>query len=301
MAINVFLQPCGLPAQRNFDITIKTPVPRDLILTSVSDSEKVYLSSVFRDLPQIATWGMIDSNNTSQQKAWRDVKRGDAVVFAGLKKILASGTFLGKVESTNLGSALYQPQKDGRGFEFIYFVDDVQVYEFVAWDEFRSVVGYKPHDRPHNARLLTGVKAQLALDWLRTYREPQLDSRVLETLKEFYGDDTEDLDEEGARVYRRQQLIERSRKNRELVLSKKGYICEVCGYVFADQFRGLSPSTHIHHKKPLAAGEQKDQAVSDFAVLCASCHTAAHMGPGRKLVPWPINELRMMITRRWDH
>jgi predicted HNH restriction endonuclease len=123
---------------------------------------------------------------------------------------------------------------------------------------------------------------------------------MLDVLNEFMEDDTLDLDEEGAKIYRRQQLLERSQRNRMSVLAAKGYVCEVCGFAFSAQFPGFAPSAHVHHKKPLAGGKRKAASIKDFAVLCAPCHTAAQMGPDRKLDPWTVEELRAVIRKRWN-
>lgn len=130
--------------------------------------------------------------------------------------------------------------------------------------------------------------------------KPLLDSRTLDVLNDFMEDDTLDLDEEGAKIYRQQQLLERSQRNRTRVLAAKGYVCEVCGFAFDAQFLGFASSAHVHHKKPLASGKRKASTIKDFAVLCAPCHTAAHMGPKRKLNPWTVEELQAVIRKRWD-
>lgn len=113
-------------------------------------------------------------------------------------------------------------------------------------------------------------------------------------------DDISDLDLEGARTYRLQQLRERSDGNRLRVLKAKGHLCEVCGFDFESQYDGLPPSAHVHHKEPLALGERKATSVDEFAVLCSPCHTAAHMGQGRRLRPRTIEELRAIVRFVWE-
>lgn len=143
----------------------------------------------------------------------------------------------------------------------------------------------------------------LALEdvWLETapVNLSNVDRKTLNILNAWLDDDVSDLDEEGRRIYRSQQFLERSRRNRQRVLAAKGHVCEVCGYDFERQFPGFQPSAQVHHKRPLGAGKRQAQSIDEFAVLCAPCHTAAHMGKGRKLKPWTIAQLRRLISRRW--
>jgi hypothetical protein len=121
----------------------------------------------------------------------------------------------------------------------------------------------------------------------------------LEGLGAMAQDEIGDLDLEGAKTYRLQQVRERSDGNRLRVLQVKGHVCEACGFDFENQFDGLPACAHVHHKSPLALGERRATSIEEFAVLCASCHTAVHMGPGRKLNPRTIEELQKMIAAPW--
>jgi predicted HNH restriction endonuclease len=121
----------------------------------------------------------------------------------------------------------------------------------------------------------------------------------IEALAAMAQDEIDDLDLEGAKTYRLQQIRERSDGNRLRVLQVKGHVCEACGFDFENQFDGLPASAHVHHKSPLALGERQATSFEEFAVLCASCHTAVHMGPGRKLNPRTIEELQRMISTPW--
>lgn len=150
---------------------------------------------------------------------------------------------------------------------------------------------------------MEGTKAENIIDWLGSLDERKTASRAdaNPTLETILQDDTGDLDKEGAKRYRLQQIRERSESNRRQVFAARGHVCEVCAFDFKKQFGAdFSQSANVHHKNPLALGERKAASADEFAVLCAPCHTAAHMGPGRKLNPWTIEELRSFIRARWD-
>lgn len=109
-----------------------------------------------------------------------------------------------------------------------------------------------------------------------------------------------DLSAEGALRYRIQRFRERSDGNRLRVLAERGSICEVCGFDFESQYGSeFGASAQVHHKSPLALGERRAKSTEEFAVLCASCHIAAHSGKDRKLNPWSVEELRTKIQKRW--
>ena len=106
--------------------------------------------------------------------------------------------------------------------------------------------------------------------------------------------------EEGKKIYKLSCLRERVEGNRLNILQIKGYECEVCRYQFSKQYVGFKSHAVVHHKKPLALGTRKSANVDDFAVLCAPCHVAAHMGEGRLLNPWTIEELKAKIKGMVD-
>lgn len=102
----------------------------------------------------------------------------------------------------------------------------------------------------------------------------------------------------GAQKYKISCYREREGAIRLKVLEAKGHVCEACGFDFALQYDS-KPSAHVHHKQPLALGERLATSIDEFAVLCGPCHTAAHMGEGRLLNPWTIEELQARIRKRW--
>jgi 5-methylcytosine-specific restriction endonuclease McrA len=136
------------------------------------------------------------------------------------------------------------------------------------------------------------------------FHDAKKSSEVAEALRiglSFAKPNVHGLDREGTIKYRVQRFRERSEGNRLHVLEEKGTRCEVCGFDFVAQYGSLfKPSAHVHHKNPLALGERQALSVDEFAVLCAPCHVAIHMGLGRALNPWSIDELKLMISRRWD-
>jgi hypothetical protein len=171
--------------------------------------------------------------------------------------VLASGFIIEKTESEQLAKALW-PTQAGDPWKQIYFLDLLETYDNIPIGDFNDLVHYEHGMPPRRTQLLTSqVTADSVIDWLGAPEERILaggDRGRVRALLEAIEENDDDLDLEGARLYRLQQSRERSDGNRLKVLEKKGYVCEVCGFDFALQFSGLPPSAHVHHKSPLALG-----------------------------------------------
>jgi hypothetical protein len=112
------------------------------------------------------------------------------------------------------------------------------------------------------------------------------------------GDAPADFPAEGERRLREHIEIERAKGIRRKVLdlksSRGALACEGCGQDPADKYGpGLSLVLEVHHKIPLARGVQKAE-VTDFAVLCPTCHRVVHFGTYE---PMPIGDLKALLGR----
>ncbi len=89
---------------------------------------------------------------------------------------------------------------------------------------------------------------------------------------------TDELYPEGKRKFVNSLRAERAAGNRDAVLAKRAQplTCDVCGFCPAvDLGQQFADMLEVHHLKPVAI-EERTPAKSDFAVLCARCHRAAH-------------------------
>jgi 5-methylcytosine-specific restriction endonuclease McrA len=231
-------------------------------------------------------WALRLTDEGRNLRVWDAIEPGDVAAFYTAKRFTHYAPIAFKWRSDAIqGIAGWKPPEAG-SYSLALAVDKLQPCD-LSDDEYCALVGYRRvpvhsdfHNEADSQELLAALEIRLP--------SPR-------------SGENDDLDPEGALRYRIQQFRERSDGNRLRVLDLKGHVCEVCGYDFANQFGdGFQPSAHVHHKKPLALGERKAESVDEFAVLCAPCHTAAHMGSGRKLNPWTIEELRDKIHKRWD-
>jgi Zn finger protein HypA/HybF involved in hydrogenase expression len=111
----------------------------------------------------------------------------------------------------------------------------------------------------------------------------------------------EALDEEGRKKLVTHFAIERSSRNRRIVLKSrpKPYACEACDLslgVYGDEYEAL---IHVHHTRPIGQGVKTPEK-KDFLLLCPNCHAVAHRG--RALDPLTLDELRekaATLRARW--
>ncbi len=101
----------------------------------------------------------------------------------------------------------------------------------------------------------------------------------------------EALDEEGRKKLVTHYTIERSSRNRRIVLHghPKPYACEACDLSLDAYGPEYGTLIHVHHKRPVGQ-RVKDPKREDFLLLCPNCHGVAHWG--RATNPLDLAELR---------
>jgi HNH endonuclease len=272
-------------AFEHFERTVENQLPRAKIRRSM-DPAQVALFDDIAGKESYGIWALRLTDEARNLRVWDAIEIGDIAAFYTDKRFTHYAPIVFKWRSNSIQEiARWKPPERG-SYSLALAVDVLKPCDLTDID-YCALVGYKRvpvHSDFHNAvdseELLTALKIRLPAPT---------------------NGEAGDLDAEGALRYRVQQFRERSDGNRLHVLDVKGHVCEVCGYDFAFQFGAeFTKSAAVHHKNPLALGERRATTVDEFAVLCAPCHTAAHMGAGRKLNPWTVEELRAIIRKRWD-
>lgn len=113
---------------------------------------------------------------------------------------------------------------------------------------------------------------------------------------ELRGAPGDEFDEEGERSYGIHAVIERSKANRDLVLSaaERPYRCQGCGFSFGQYGEEYGHCIEVHHLHPVSLGLRRPKA-EDFALLCSNCHTIVHWKRGSQ--PLSIEELRQLVGK----
>lgn len=101
---------------------------------------------------------------------------------------------------------------------------------------------------------------------------------------------------EGGRELK-ERLVEEVRRIpglRTKCLSEKGAECRVCGFSSSKRY-GVSGIIEVHHKRPLADGNEREtDPIKDLVPVCPNCHAVIHSKPG-KADCYTINEVREML------
>ena len=87
-------------------------------------------------------------------------------------------------------------------------------------------------------------------------------------------------------------------RNRSLIAAKKAnsdYRCEICGFIFTDDYGQRGDRFIIaHHNEPIGKGKApRKTTLQDISLLCANCHSMIH----KTNPPVSINSLRILWNR----
>ncbi len=117
-------------------------------------------------------------------------------------------------------------------------------------------------------------------------------------------DDPDDEAPEGKILLRQHKVRERNsalvRKKKALAMQKHGFLgCEVCGFVFSQQYGTLGDGfIECHHTVPVSQLRPGQTThLNDLALVCANCHRMLHQG-GELLT---IAALRAKIRHRFGN
>jgi len=274
-------------ARRGFLATVLTPVRNEVILKSMTTSDQDAFRIIARK-PATAIWAWKRSRAQKGAKVFEALKLGDLAFFYTDKRFRYYAPIIFKWHSDTLETLVpWTRARDGH-YSLAFALGDLAACDLSS-AEYLSLVNYNGmpvHSDIHDERVSDELFAYLAL-------KPEFALSAVSTQP------ADELNEEGRIIYRIQCMRERSEGNRLKVFAARGYTCEVCGFnvrsVYGAEFKD---TTHVHHLKPMALGTRRAQSLDEFAVLCSPCHTAAHMGPGRKLNPWSPQELREIIRSK---
>lgn len=139
---NVILQPTGNSIARdNFNKTISSGVPLDLISSHLSFDKASELSKLINGKKTVATWGVKVGFKDGNKNKWLKIERGDLALFGRNKRIHFSGIVASKVHSPELAKELWGEDEDGNTWEYIYFLDETKKHS-IPYEELNKVIGY---------------------------------------------------------------------------------------------------------------------------------------------------------------
>lgn len=124
----IFLQPAGSDeAKNNFEKTIQNKISITEIKKDLTPSECAELTQVYAQTEiAVAVWGVLSNSNTDLY--WDKMQNNDLVFFTGDNKIFARASVAYKLKQPNkkLAEKLWGTTKDGKTWEYIYFLKDIK-------------------------------------------------------------------------------------------------------------------------------------------------------------------------------
>lgn len=120
----LILQPSGnKDARRHYVDTIENPVPFSRISQFLSVDQIFELKNIYPEEKSLILGVTPGGNNKAN---WDKITRGDVAVFSRDGKIYASAIVTYKLHNKDLASDLWEYDKEGRTWEYVYFLDEIK-------------------------------------------------------------------------------------------------------------------------------------------------------------------------------
>ena len=137
----LILQPAGNPdANEHYNDTIKTPVNLEKISKYLSIEDHDTLKKIYPD-NKYYIWGVTPKSSNITQ--WNKISDNDIALFARNNMIFSYGTSCYKMISHDLAAYLWEYDKDGFTWEYIYFLKNITPLSY-TYLEMNQAIGYKP-------------------------------------------------------------------------------------------------------------------------------------------------------------
>ena len=135
----IILQPSGnKDAREHYVDTIKNSVFIERIKPHISKEEYNVLKEVY-PTGECKVWGVTPGG--SNLTKWNRIETGDVTLFSKNGSIYASAVATYKLHSLSLASELWDFNKKGQTWEYIYFLDEVKNHN-IPYIDFNRAVGY---------------------------------------------------------------------------------------------------------------------------------------------------------------
>ena len=120
---NIILQPSSnKDAREHYVDTIQNPVSLKSIENFLDAKTKNQLNDIYPS-GDCLIWGVTPGGNNITK--WNKIKVGDVTLFSKLGSIYASGVTTFKLHNKALAAHLWNFNKKGQTWEYIYFLDEI--------------------------------------------------------------------------------------------------------------------------------------------------------------------------------
>jgi hypothetical protein len=139
---NVILQPAGRSAEKHM-WTIRDGVGMSRIKPYVDQEVIARLAALYPG-GVARVWGLTPGAQGRNEQKWSCFQRNDVVLFCGHSRVFGSALLQYKLHSKKLAQALWGADKEGRTWEYTYFVGHLEPLT-VSYTKLAEAAGYKPN------------------------------------------------------------------------------------------------------------------------------------------------------------
>ncbi len=162
--MRIVVQPCGdSAAKEHFVDTVEKLVPKNKIYPFL-DKEQRRLFDIYCG-ESVAVWGVTEGKTGQNKTKWGKLKSGDIALLYTKKRIFNKGKITLCIHNEELARSLWSTNKDGKTWEYIYFLDELQKIDLPILS-FNEALGYKSNYIIQGFNVLENEKAELLADLL---------------------------------------------------------------------------------------------------------------------------------------
>ncbi|GGH17231.1 HNH endonuclease [Paenibacillus segetis] len=248
----VILQPSGnKDAREHYENTVQTPVPFLVLSEYVTAEDLELIHSLYPD-GFVPTWGVTPGKNDVNVNKWERIQVGDVTLFSANGHVFGSGVVTHKLHNKELAAALWDYDKEGQTWEYVYFLDEINAHQ-IPYSQFNQIVGYADNYIIQGFSVLNEERSDRILTALDLKSEVYLPEITEEEYKEeilqFNIDDDLDVQHSGKR--RKEQSFLR----RQLFQNKRVGVCGICGKQYPVD---LLVAAHIKKRSKCSNEERLD-------------------------------------------
>ncbi len=145
MTPKIILQPAGDgDAAEHYVDTIANPVPLNRIKPFVSENIFNHIGELY-PAQAAPIWGVVPGGKGINIKKWERIDSGDVVLFSRNKRIFSSGVVTIKDHNKKLALDLWQANRDGETWEYLYFLDQIKE-QAIPYPIFNKAAGFKSNN-----------------------------------------------------------------------------------------------------------------------------------------------------------
>jgi hypothetical protein len=252
--MRVAVQPCGNAAsQQHYVDTIRNLVPADLIMSHLTGPELIEFQSNFSTAA--AVWGVTEGGRSVNRNKWSKLRPGDIALLYRDRRLFSRGRIAMCTHNSALARQLWGVDAEGRPWEYIYFLDDLQEID-IPVERFNRVMDYEPNNVVQGFNVYEGQDAEKLLGLLGVRPDDLKPEETPDALDDLQAQlaGLAALDVLSAQNARKESAIFR----KHLFGKHQNASCHICGRILPV---GLLVAAHIKPRASCTDAEKRDLRV----------------------------------------